>query len=177
VKIVVGSLNPVKINATLQAFKHYYNFVEVVGAESNSKVPDQPIGKETFEGALNRVKDISRRYIADFYVGIEGGIYKISGNWFSFGAVCIMDRNGRVGWGTSPMFTLPDFVIKKLQTRIELGDVIDELINEHNSKQKQGAIGYLSKGVINRVELYKMGVIMALVPFLNDEWYFNNPRL
>ena len=171
-KIIVCSLNPVKINATLQAFRHYFNFVEVVGVESNSRVPDQPIGKETFEGAYNRVMDISKRYAADFYVGIEGGIYKIADVWFAFGAVFIMDKNGRIGWGTSPMFTLPDFVIKKLQTGIELGNVMDELINEHNSKQKKGAIGYLSKGVIDRMKLYETGVIMALVPFINQEWYF-----
>ncbi len=171
-KVIVGSLNPVKINATLHAFKHYYNFVEVVGVESNSRVPDQPIGKETFEGAYNRVRDIAKRYMAEFYVGIEGGIYKIADVWFSFGAVCIMDKNGKIGWGTSPMFTLPDFVVKKLQTRVELGEVMDELIDEHNSKQKQGAIGYLSKGVIDRMKLYEMGVIMALVPFINSGWYF-----
>ena len=70
------------------------------------------------------------------------------------------------------MFTLPDFIIEKLHSGEELGDVMDELLNDHNSKQKQGAIGYLSRGVIDRAKLYESGIVMALVPFINKSWYF-----
>ena len=70
------------------------------------------------------------------------------------------------------MFTLPDFIVQRLLKGEELGVVMDELLNDHNTKQKHGAIGFLSKGVIDRESLYISGVIMALIPFLNQSWYF-----
>ncbi len=175
-KVVVGSKNPVKISATRSAFSHYFENVEVVGVEVKSGVSHQPVGNETFKGAFNRAMTLKNSIEGDFFVGIEGGVSRISGVWFSFGAVCIVDKNLRVGWGTSPMFTLPDFIVEKLLAGVELGDVMDELLNDHNSKQKQGAIGYLSKGIIDRAKLYESGIIMALVPFLNEEWYFRNQK-
>ena len=175
-KVVVGSKNPVKISATESAFKRFFNNVEVVGVEVKSGVSHQPVGDETFKGAYNRAIALKNSTRGDFFVGIEGGISKISGVWFSYGAVCIVDKESRTGWGTSPMFTLPDFIVKKLLAGVELGDVMDELLNDHNSKQNQGAIGYLSKGAIDRTKLYETGIIMALVPFLNKDWYFRNQK-
>ena len=140
--------------------------------EVESGVPHQPFGYETFNGAYNRAMTLKNFAEGDFFVGIEGGILKISDIWFSFGAVCILDKNSRIGWGTSPMFTLPGFIVEKLLSGVELGDVMDELLNDHNSKQRQGAIGYLSRGVIDRAKLYESGVVMALVPFLDEDWYF-----
>jgi len=45
-KVLVGSKNPVKIEATKEAFKKYFDDIEV-----DSKVSKQPIGIETFVGA------------------------------------------------------------------------------------------------------------------------------
>ena len=46
-KILVGSQNPVKIEATKEAFLKYFEKVEVMGIEVDSKVSSQPIGEET----------------------------------------------------------------------------------------------------------------------------------
>ncbi len=174
-KVLVGSKNPVKIGAVRKAFGNYFHNFEVEGVEVNLDIPDQPVGDETFRGAERRARYLFEHFEADFFVGIEGGIYKISGTWYSFGAVCIVDRHGRVGRGVSPMFTLPDFIITRLLKGEELGVVMDELLNDHNTKQKFGAIGHLSRGIINRENLYVSGVIMALIPFLNKDWYFKIP--
>ena len=53
-KILVGSKNPVKIEAVKEAFEKYYNEVEVIGFSVESKVPTQPFNDETFLGAENR---------------------------------------------------------------------------------------------------------------------------
>jgi len=50
---------------------------------------------------------------------------------------------------------------------------MDELTGENNTKQKDGAIGYLTKGVVKRAELYVPAVLMALVPFLNKDLFAN----
>jgi len=171
-KILVASKNPVKIRAVKKAFGKYYDKFDVEGIETKLDIPDQPVGAETFKGARARARSLFKNFKAEFFVGIEGGIYKIDDTWYSFGAVCIIDANGNTGKGVSPMFTLPDFIVTRLLKGEELGTVMDELLGDHNTKQKYGAIGHLSKGVIDRENLYVSGVIMALIPFLNSSWYF-----
>jgi len=175
-KVLVGSRNPVKLEATKDAFSAYFDTVEVVGIGVNSKVSNQPIEDETFVGARNRALALSRineeqNIKAEFFVGIEGGIRKLFGQWFTFGVICIMDDAGRVGYGTSPFFELPLDITEQLLAGTELGDVMDNLIGEENTKEKQGAVGYFTKGVMDRRRYYVAGLTVALIPFLNAELY------
>ncbi len=56
-KICVGSLKPVKFQATKEAFSNYFSDFELFKFNANSKVSDQPIGKENIiMGALNRAE-------------------------------------------------------------------------------------------------------------------------
>lgn len=176
-KILVGSKNPVKINSVEEAFKNYFEAVDVNGLDVESGVSNQPIGDETFIGAKNRAielikKNETNRLGADFFVGIEGGIVKLFDKWFAFGCMCIADKEGNVGFGSSPQFELPQIVVDKLLSGIELGKVMDEIQNQENTKQKHGAIGYFTNGVMNRKELYIEGLKVAIVPLLHKEMYF-----
>jgi inosine/xanthosine triphosphatase len=178
VKILVGSKNPVKIASVKEAFENYFEEIEVTGVDVASGVSNQPIGIDTFLGAKNRalaLKQISevQNISADFFVGIEGGIIKLYEKWFAFGCMCVADNEGNIGFGSSPQFELPDVVIEKLLKGIELGEVMDEIQNEENTKQKHGAIGYFTNGVMNRKELYIEGLKVAIVPFLHKKMYFN----
>ncbi|MCK4475232.1 MAG: inosine/xanthosine triphosphatase [Methanophagales archaeon] len=179
-KILVGSRNPVKLEATKEAFSKYFDAVEVVGIEVNSKVSNQPIEDETFAGAKNRALELKRineerNFNAEFFVGIEGGIKKLFHRWFTFGVMCIMDDKGRIGYGTSPFFELPSQITEELlkgKGVVELGDVMDNLIGEKNTKERQGAVGYFTKGVMDRKRYYVDGLTVALIPFLNEDLYF-----
>ena len=51
--------------------------------------------------------------------------------------------------------------------------VLDRLSGERDSKQKGGAIAFLTQGRVDRRMLYAQGLAMALVPFLNEEMYFD----
>lgn len=177
-KILVGSKNPVKINSVEEAFKSFFDKIEVAGIEVASGVSNQPIGDETFVGAKNRVlalikEDETNNFGADFFVGIEGGIVKLFDRWFAFGCMCVADKYENVGYGMSPQFELPKAVVEKLLKGIELGEVMDEIQNQENTKQKHGAIGYFTNGVMNRKELYIEGLKVAIVPFLHKKMYFN----
>lgn len=178
VKVLVGSENPVKIAAVKEAFSKFFNNVEVVGMKVNSNVPDQPVNMETFEGAKNRVLELmninkEKNLGAKFFVGIEGGIIEVYSRWFAFGGMCVGDEKGRISFGTSPHFELPKSVVAELLRGVELGLVMDKIQGDNNTKQKHGAIGYFTKGVVDRKELYTHGLVMALIPFLNDELYFD----
>jgi inosine/xanthosine triphosphatase len=176
-KILVGSKNPVKINSVEEAFQNYFEEIEVVGIDVDSLVSNQPIGDETFIGAKNRVlalikENETNNYGAEFFIGIEGGIVKLYDKWFAFGCMCVADKEGNIGFGSSPQFELPAIVTEKLLSGIELGEVMDEIQNQENTKQNHGAIGYFTNGVMNRKELYVEGLKVAVVPFLHKKMYF-----
>ncbi len=169
---LVGSKNPVKIEAVRDAFAMYFANCQIEEVEVESGVPGQPINEQTFQGAENRVKRLREKGTsADFYVGVEGGIIQTCGRWFSCGVVCIGDKTGRQSFGTSPHFPLPESMLEQMLGGIELGTIMAELTGDPKIKQKGGAIGYLTREVIKRKDLYIAGTIVALIPFLNEELY------
>ena len=50
---------------------------------------------------------------------------------------------------------------------VELGVADDVVFERTNSKKKDGAVGILTHGIINRTKYYKEAVIMSLIPFVN----------
>ena len=174
-KILVGSQNPVKIAATIEAFSTYFEDIEVIGMKVDSHVPNQPVNNETFKGAKNRALELKKMNDnndlgAKFFVGIEGGIVERFSKWFAFGGMCIMNTDGKIGLGTSIHFELPQYVINRLFEGKELGDIMDEISGTKNTKQKGGAIEYFTKGVMDRKQIYIQGLIAALIPLINDEF-------
>lgn len=178
-KILVGSKNPVKIEAAEEAFTKYFNNVTAEGVSVESHVSPQPINNETFLGAKNRAlklfeMDKNSKSNADYFVGIEGGIFQTYEKWFGFGCMCIIDKQKLIGFGTSPLFPLPNFVINQLLKGKELGDVIDELANKENTKHDEGAIGFFTNNVMKRKDLYVHGITTALIPFIKSEYFCND---
>jgi inosine/xanthosine triphosphatase len=175
-KILSGSTNPVKIGAVREAFSHYFSSVEVIGLPARSGVSSQPIGDEAFAGAemrarsaweLNRAQSMGAAYCA----GLEGGIAQLRGRWVAFGGVCLMDAEGRSALAASAQFELPPGVVQQVLSGAELGDVMDALTGERDTKQAGGAAGILSHGILNRQSLYTQAVIAALIPFINPVLY------
>ncbi len=177
-KILVGSHNPTKIAAVEDVFNRFFGACEVMAIAVPSGVAGQPIGmEETFTGAENRARALARlnieqRLAADYCVGIEGGAVQLHGRWFAFGVVCIADARERLGFGVTAHFELPDGVAAPLANGVELGTVIDDLSGLRDTRLAGGAIGYLSRGKLDRRGLASQGVFMALLPFLNESLFF-----
>lgn len=177
-KVLVGSENPVKIGAVRDVFAMYFPEVEVIGIPVPSGVPAQPVGEETFLGAENRARALvalnkAQGLAASYCVGLEGGIAQLHGRWFAFGVLCVADADGRLGFGLSPLFEMPPAMLADVLAGEELGHVVDRLSGDRNSKQKGGAIAFLTQGRVDRRMLYAQGLAMALVPFLNRGMYFD----
>jgi len=180
-KFVVGSTNPVKVNAVKSAIKKMLKFsdsdfhVIAVGVESG--VPDQPITlDDIILGATNRAERAMQKIPeASLSFGIEAGITKmprtITG-YIDF-AVCVtLDEEGRKTIGFSPGFEYPPFVIKKIfDEKKEVGQIFDELLGEKDVKKKIGAIGILTGGIIPRELFVELSVIMALVPRIPNNFH------
>ncbi len=146
----------------------------VKGVSVSSGVSEQPFDMETYEGAKNRAEALfNLSENADFYVGIEGGIQRIGDVLFGFGAVAILNNQKKIAYGTSPQYEIPKKIFNMLQSGKELGEVIDILSGEEDSKHKGGAVGFFTKGIFNRKDLYVTGVLVALIPFLNIGIFFN----
>ncbi|MGE5402848.1 MAG: inosine/xanthosine triphosphatase, partial [Ignavibacteriales bacterium] len=175
--VLVGSGNPVKINAVKEAFARYFGEVETRGFATDSSVPDQPFGEDTYAGARNRALELQKidlleGFRADYYVGIEGGVMNYYSRWFGFGVMCVMNSAGKAGFGSSPHYELPSSVVDELHRGKELGTVMDELTGKYNTKQHKGAVGFFTNGVMDRKDLYIQGLIVAIAPFLHEELFF-----
>ena len=57
-KVLIATKNQGKIEGARRALEHYFNDVEIKGIPVESDVPDQPVNKEIYQGAKNRVKNL-----------------------------------------------------------------------------------------------------------------------
>lgn len=81
-KIAVTSKNPVKINAVKNVYKTLGIGVEVVGYKTNSGIDEQPVNESTYQGAINRRKDLVERIKdLDIIISIENGIFEENKEW------------------------------------------------------------------------------------------------
>ena len=177
--VLVGSKNPVKVGAVVEAFSNYFKPLDVEGIEVSSTVLDQPLNADIYEGAKQRalaLQHLSQEKYphAEYFVGIEGGVEHHFGHWFASGVICIVNKEGQMSFGKSPHFTLPPFVLEKVLNGEELGKVMGSYVGQHDLSKTSGAIGVLTRGVIDRKELYVSGILMALVPFLSPSLYFSS---
>ena len=169
-KVAIGSKNPVKIQAVKNAFSKYFSDAEFEDLEVESGVSNQPFHEEVEKGALNRAKNAFKNVNCDYAVGLEGGVAELYAKHYVTSYVAI--TNGLETRGAySGMLECPEFVLKKLKSGMELGEVMDEHTGRKDTKKAEGMIGIFSKGVITREESFTKAVICALVPFLNKEKY------
>lgn len=172
--IVLASKNPVKAQATLGGFRRMFPAeefnLEMVSVPSG--VNDQPISDdETFQGAFKRAGNAAQLVpVADFWVGIEGGIESSQDEMTAFAWVVVIS-DSVLGKGRTGTFLLPQAVAHLIRQGVELGEADDLVFNRSNSKQVEGAIGILTGNVVNRAQLYEQAVVLALVPFKNVDLY------
>jgi inosine/xanthosine triphosphatase len=173
-KVIIASRNPVKIQAVRNGFEQMYpdQEFEFTGLSIKSGVSDQPMSSdETFIGAKNRAENASvQDPDADFYIGIEGGIEQSDGEMAAFAWV-VIKSNGTYGKSKTGTFYLPKQVVELVNQGKELGEADDIVFDRTNSKQKSGAVGILTGDIIDRTSYYAEAVILAAIPFRNEDLY------
>ena len=171
-RVVVGSPNPIKVSAVINAFSKYFD-VEVSSVDVSSGVKAFPDAEELiYQGAVNRAK---KAFSGDFdySVGIEGGVVFFEGRWFDRNYVVVYDGEN-MGIGTSSAYEVPAHLVEGIDsTTDESKKVIDESLGVQDVFKKQGVIGVLTRGVIERRGLLTDAVVCALTPFLNPDYYSN----
>lgn len=170
-KIVVASKNPVKANAILGAFEKLFPELtpELHSVAVGSGVSDQPMSDdETRTGALNRVR-AAREAEPDaaIWAGLEGGIEDTPEGMRAF-AWIVCETEDLVGQSRTATFPLPPKVASLVRGGTELGEADDIVFGKTDSKQKEGAIGILTHGLVDRASLYEHAAIMAFIPLRNS---------
>lgn len=173
-KVIVGSKNPVKIEAARTAFELIFpeDTFECIGHGAPSGVSDQPIGdEETLQGAENRAAACKEAFPeADFWIGLEGGNEEVNGHHFAMAWMVTMHGDG-IGRGNVGAFPLPPKVVELVQQGMELGHANDIVFKSKESKKGIGASGLLTNELITRSDYYTRGVIFSLIPFINGDLY------
>ncbi len=171
-RIAVGSTNPVKVTAVRQTINRIWPEAEIVSVAVPSGVSEMPMSdEETRTGARNRAVAAREALDADFGVGLEGGVQPEPFGLTLHGWVVVVDGNGRTGIGGGGRLPLPEHIAQKVLAGTELGDVMDEVLGDHNTKQKGGAVGALTNGLVLRGETFALAVAYAFAPFVSPDLY------
>ena len=166
---VVGSTNPVKIEAVRAGAGLLLPGVEVLAANVDSGVSAQPIGdEEMIAGATQRAQAaLAANHGAQYGVGLEGGVVELRAGMFATAWCVVAHRDGRAGLASTGHFQLPAQVADLVRAGMELGHACDRVFGMSNSKHSSGTTGLLTGGKYNRAEYYAPAVTLALIPFIN----------
>ncbi len=173
-KIIVGSKNPVKFQATGNVLEKIYGELEVQAIDVDSGVPDQPIGLNvTIQGAINRAKNAFSPDF-DLSVGIESGLLEVPHSITGYLDLqwCAIYDGEKITLGVSAGFEYPPLVIEQVLSGKEVGDVMDQVTGVDKLGQKTGAVSHLTQGMLDRTGNTEQCVLMAMVPRMNEDLYF-----
>lgn len=189
--IFVGSTNPVKINAIKIASQTAWPNAQIIGMEADSNVSSQPRSdEETRLGAKNRalhvleagLKTLSETQLNQTQdqilgVGLEGGVFESQpGELWSTVWVAAVDQNKKYFESNGARFKLPAVITNKLLAGEEMGPAVADLVAEPDVRQKQGAIGVVTKGFVDRTQEYAIIAKLALGLWYGQDWESQIPQ-
>jgi len=170
--IAIGSTNPVKVEAVRSVVNRIWPNVELRPVEVAPGVSAMPMSDaECLIGAGNRARASRTLIDADLGIGLEGGVNSEPAGLMLLGWVVAVDREGREGVGGGARLPLPGAIAHRVLAGEELGPLMDELLGQSNVKQKGGAVGALTNGLVLRKETFAIAVAYALAPFVSPDFY------
>ncbi len=177
-QIYVGSTNPVKINSVITAASETWPEVKVKGFSVKSGIPEQPIGDlVTKKGAANRAQAVlelaqQEGIKTDFLgVGLEGGVFDDeAGMMWTTVWIAVIDLKGDIYHANGARFPVPKIVAERIRRGQEMGPIIAQVVGEEDIRSKQGMIGIITEGFVDRTEEYAGIAKMALGLWYGRNW-------
>ena len=173
-KIIVGSTNPVKINAVIQAASETWPEVVVTGVDVPSGVDAQPRSdRETMTGAINRAKAaLESNMDHDLAVGLEGGVFTNDlGELWSTVWAAVIDQKGQIFTANGARCRIPEPLSSMIKNGQEMGPAVAEVSGIGNVRQKEGMIGVITNGFVDRTEEYGAIAKFALGLWFGQDWH------
>jgi inosine/xanthosine triphosphatase len=147
IKCYLGSLNKVKLAAVKEVFADY----QVIPLAVESGVRAQPLtDSETIQGAKNRAMALPEDGIR---IGLEAGVQMQEGMLFLVNWGVLIDLGKNIYYAGGTRIPLPDFIKEKLLAGEELADVMEAHLHKE-VRTKEGAIGYLTEGIVKRKDIF-----------------------
>ncbi len=173
-KIVVGSTNKVKVDAVRNIFTQAFGLVDVTSIDPGDDRIRQPMDEQVLQGAMKRAEKAILADGADFGIGIEAGLHmdRYMGRRLDVQYCVVLDSTHRATIGHGPGFEYPPSVLKAVSEGMAVGDVMSELTGIDRIGHKSGSVGYLSDGLIDRTSLTEIAVLMAIIPRIRRELYY-----
>ncbi len=163
-RILVGSTNPVKINAVKAVMYRVYSDSEIIPLKVESGVSTTPFGEDQIvQGALNRARNTFERAPGDIAIGMEGGIVAKFDRYFLTGWCAILDKAGHSQFGCGVYMPISEKIVDLVKLGMELGEVIDKLTGIRDTKYKVGSIGILTNNLMTRQQAWEAAIIYAMV--------------
>jgi len=170
--VAIGSLNRAKGKAVRRALSRVWPEATYHPVAVESGVSAMPMSdREGAEGARLRAERAREMADADLGVGLEGSVADTPEGMFLTGWAAIVDREGRVGLASGARLPLPPAIAAEVRAGAELGPIIDRYAGEADTRHRQGAAGYLTRGLLPRDEQFGIAVLCALAPFLHPALY------
>lgn len=170
-KVIVGSDNQLKVNAVRVVMERFYKRVEVIGIKVRTTVPEQPRGQETVQGAIERARATVGSGDADFGIGIEAGVFDMPYGLYDVQYCAVVDKRGHLTIGHGSGFCYPPEVAQEVKNGHTVGEAFRSLYGWDEGLRQEGAIGFLTQGVLKRTELSEQAVIAAMVPRIRRDLY------
>jgi inosine/xanthosine triphosphatase len=173
--LFVGSTNPVKTNAVTVAASETWSDCTVLGFETKSGVSEQPrTDEETRTGAQNRARAAlesglekipvyeAKESLTHLGIGLEGGVTELADGMYSTVWVCVVDSQGTMTEANGARFKVPEKIANLIREGKEMGPIVAQLSGEKDVRSKQGMIGIITNGFVDRTEEYTGITKMAL---------------
>lgn len=175
-KILIATKNEGKIEGARRALQRYFDNFEITGIPADSEIGDQPVNKDIYIGAKNRIKNLKKyakenNLTADLYFSVESGIHNLLGEWMITNIAVIEDNDSFESYGTSASFPVPEKYIQDI-INTELKEVMDKVFYKDEKRHTTGGAIYdLTHNQISRIDLTESAFVMALTKFINgDIW-------
>lgn len=169
-KVTVGSKNEVKVGAVAEILQDYPHLAHatVHGKETDSGVSPQPTSlEETIRGAMNRARLAHEG--SDYGIGIESGLMVVPNTKSGYMdvTVCAIYDGKEFHLGLSSAWEFPDKSVTEMMLKegIEMNEAVFRAGLTSNPKvgSKEGAIGILTKGRMDRKAYTKQALRTALI--------------
>lgn len=161
-----------KIDAVESVASKIFGNVKVEGIEVDSGVSHNPLtDAETIAGAVRRAKEARGNAGADLGVGLEGGITKVDGKYYTC-VWCSIDNGDEVMTGGGVHIPLPPKVLHMIvDENMEMGHVMDKLTGNSDTKRRMGFEGILTKGLVNRRDSFELVLGFTFSKIISPELF------
>jgi inosine/xanthosine triphosphatase len=188
VRVAIGSLRPPKVEAVRAVMAkimclcgYRREAISYIAREVESGVAVMPLSvQEIRRGAYNRAMEARRRVEeetgpVDFAIGLEGGLFILSAEdkeHIHLQSWAFVHHNGAGYYGSSMSMPVPMAVAREvLENKRELGEVIDGFAKRQEVRNRDGAFGVFSLGLLTRQQAFELALLGALAPFYHKKLY------